>query len=169
MRKRLNVGRLIALICTFFIAVPAGAAADPWQMNMYRGVSPLSHDMYDLHMIAIGVCAVIGIIVFGVMFYSLIHHRKSRGYVPAKFHSNVRLEIIWSIIPFLILVGLAIPATTILMRMDDTSHADVTIKVVGYQWKWQYQYLDQGISYFSNLATPYAQIRNREPKGQCIC
>ncbi|WP_408607002.1 cytochrome c oxidase subunit II [Legionella spiritensis] len=142
------------------------AAADYWQLNMYRGVTPLSKDMYDLHMIAMAICAIIGIVVFGVMIYSLIHHRKSKGYVPAGFHDNTRLEIVWTIIPFLILVGLAIPATKVLMSMDDTDKSDVTVKVVGSQWKWQYQYLDQGISYYSNLSTPYDQIQNKQKKGQ---
>lgn len=142
------------------------AAADNWQMNMYKGVTPLSKDMYDLHMIAMAICAIIGVIVFGIMFYSLFHHRKSKGYTPATFHVNTRLEIIWTIIPFLILIGLAIPATKVLIRQEDSADSDVTIKVVGYQWKWQYQYLDQGISYFSNLATPYNQIQNQQPKGQ---
>jgi len=144
----------------------ATAATDNWQLNMYKGVTPLSHDMYELHMIAMIICCIIGAAVFGVMIYSLIHHRKSKGHVPASFHDNTRLEIVWSIIPFLILVGLAIPATKVLIRMDDTAESDVTIKVIGSQWKWQYQYLDQGISYFSNLATPYAQIQNQEKKGQ---
>jgi cytochrome c oxidase subunit II len=135
-------------------------------MNMHRGVTPVSRAMYDLHMIAIVICAIIGVVVFGLMTYSLIHHRKSKGYVPATFHDNFRLEIVWSIIPFLILFGLAIPATKVLIKMSDTSNADVTIKIVGYQWKWQYQYLDEGISFFSNLATPYAQIRNQQEKGK---
>lgn len=139
---------------------------DTWQMNMFKGVTPISHDMYDLHMIAIAICGLIGIIVFGVMIYALIHHRKSKGYQPANFYENTRLEIVWTIIPFLILIGLAIPATKVLVRMDNTEHADVTIKVVGYQWRWQYQYLDQGIQFFSSLSTPYAQIQNKAPKGQ---
>ncbi len=143
----------------------AMAAVDPWQMNMYKGVTPLSHDMYHLHMIAILICAIIGVVVFGVMFYSLFHHRKSKGHAPATFHENIHLEIFWSIIPFLILVGLAIPATQVLIRMEDSSDADVTIKVVGYQWKWQYLYMDQGISYFSMLSTPYAQIQNQQAKN----
>lgn len=145
---------------------PVLAAADTWQMNMPQGVTPISHDIYDLHMIAMAICGVIGIVVFGIMFYSLIHHRKSKGYVAATFHVNTRLEIIWTIIPFLILIGLAIPATKVLIHQEDSTDSDVTVKIVGYQWKWQYQYLDQGISYFSNLATPYAQIQNQQPKGQ---
>jgi cytochrome c oxidase subunit 2 len=142
------------------------AAADTWQLNMYRGVTPLSKDMYYLHMVGMVVCTIIGIVVFGVMIYSLIHHRKSKGYVPATFHDNQRLEIVWSIIPFLILVGLAIPATRVLIRMEDTSQSEVTVKIVGYQWRWQYQYLDQGVSYFSTLSTPYEQIQNKQAKNE---
>ncbi len=141
------------------------SAPDNWQLNMYKGVTPLSHDMYSLHMVAMLVCALIGVVVFGVMIYSLIYHRKSKGFTAASFHHNTRLEIIWSVIPFLILIGLAVPATKILMRMENPADSDITIKVVGSQWKWQYQYLDQGISFFSNLATPYAQINNEQEKG----
>lgn len=148
------------------ICMPAAFAADYWQMNMHRGVTPISKDIYNLHMIAIYVCIIIGIVVFGVMFYSLYYHRKSRGHKAALFHENAKLEIAWTIIPFLILIGLAIPATKVLMNMEDSSEADITIKIVGYQWKWQYQYLDQGISYYSNLSTPYSQIQNMEPKNQ---
>ena len=148
------------------LAQPAFSAPDAWQLNMYKGVTPVSREIYHLHMIAMLVCAIIGVLVFGVMIYSLIYHRKSKGYQPATFHDNKRLEVIWTAIPFFILVALAVPATTVLMRMDDTADSDVTIKVVGSQWKWQYQYLDQGISYFSNLSTPYNQITNQEQKGQ---
>lgn len=166
MLNRLNVCRM-AILCWWLTNEQlAHATADHWQMNMLRGVTPLSKDIYDLHMIAIGVCAVIGAIVFGVMIYSLIHHRHAKGYQPAKFHDNTRLEIVWSLIPFLILVGLAVPATQVLMRLEDNRHSDVTIKVVGSQWKWQYQYLDQGISFYSSLSTPYAQIQNEQPKGE---
>ena len=166
MLNRLNVYRMAILCWWLMVAQSVNAAADHWQMNMPRGVTPLSKDMYDLHMAAIAVCAVIGILVFGVMIYSLIFHRHSKGYQPATFHDNTRVEIIWSIIPFLILVGLAIPATQVLIRLEDNRHSDVTIKVVGSQWKWQYQYLDQGISFYSNLSTPYAQIQNKQPKGE---
>lgn len=165
MQKRYrNIMSALGLIVLFFTST-AIAAANPWQMNMYRGVTPLSKDMYFLHMIALIICALIGVVVFGVMIYALIYHRKSRGAVAASFHSSTRIEILWSIIPFLILIALAVPATKILIRLEDSRESDVTIKVVGYQWKWLYQYLDQGISYFSNLSTPYAQIQNQEPKG----
>ena len=166
MLNRLKICRLVLMLCSIASAQSVWAAADNWQLNMYKGVTPLSHDMYYLHMVCMAVCAVIGVIVFGVMIYSLIHHRKSKGYKPASFHDNPRLEVVWSIIPFLILVGLAIPATQVLIRMDDSNESEVTIKVVGYQWRWQYQYLDQGISYFSNLSTPYDQIQNKQKKGQ---
>lgn len=166
MLNRFKAGNIIAILSGLILSQTAMAEADKWQLNMYKGVTPLSKDIYDLHMICMLVCAVIGIIVFGVMAYSLIHHRKSKGHQPADFHDNTRLEIIWSIIPFLILIGLAVPATQVLIRMDDSSDSDVTIKVVGYQWKWQYQYLDQGISYFSSLSTPYQQIQNKEEKGE---
>lgn len=166
MLNRLKISRLAVMLLSLMPMRSVLAAADYWQLNMYKGVTPLSKDMYYLHMVCMAVCAVIGIVVFGVMIYSLIHHRKSKGYKPATFHDNPRLEIVWSIIPFLILIGLAIPATRVLMRMDDSSESAVTIKIVGHQWRWQYQYLDQGISFFSNLATPYNQIHNKEKKGQ---
>ncbi len=156
----------VGMMLACFIATPVHASANPWQMNMYRGVTPISHEMYRLHMIAIAVCIVIGVIVFGVMFYSLIYHRKSKGYQAARFEQHTRLELVWTLIPFLILVALAFPATRTLVHMEDTAHADLTIKVVGYQWKWQYEYLDQGIQFFSVLSTPYAQIHNQEPKGE---
>ena len=160
MRNRLNICRMVIVLFAVSMTQTALAAVDTWQMNMFKGVTPLSQDIYDLHMIAMLVCAIIGVLVFGVMFYSLIYHRKSRGYKAASFHDNNRLEIVWSIIPFLILVGLAVPATQVLIRMDDSNKSDITIKVVGSQWKWQYQYLDQGISFFSSLSTPFAQIHN---------
>lgn len=162
----LNIGRMVVFFGSALAVHSACAAVDYWQMNMRKGVTPLSKDMYDLHMIGLAVCAVIGVVVFGVMIYSLIYHRKSKGYQPAKFHEHPRLEIVWSIIPFLILVALAVPATQVLMRLEDSRDSDVTIKVVGSQWKWQYQYLDQGIRFFSSLATPYAQIENTQPKGK---
>ena len=166
MLNKLNVCRALTLLAALMPAHVVMAAADNWQMNMYKGVTPLSNDIYDLHMVAMAICGIIGIVVFGIMFYSIFHHRKSKGYTPATFHVNTRLEIIWTIIPFFILIGLAIPATKVLIRMDDSAESDITVKVVGYQWKWQYQYLDQGISYFSSLATPYNQIQNKQPKGQ---
>lgn len=164
MLNRLKICRLLTMLGIWTVSQPI-FAADYWQLNMHRGVTPISKDAYYLHMVCMAVCAIIGIIVFGVMIYSMIHHRKSKGYKAASFHDNPRLEVVWSIIPFLILVGLAIPATRVLIRMDDTTQSELTIKVVGYQWRWQYEYLDQGISFFSTLSTPFAQIQNEQKKN----
>lgn len=161
-----RAGKCTVALIAMLVTQVTMAAANNWQLNMYQGVTPLSHEMYGLHMIAMGVCLLIGIVVFGVMIYSLIYHRKSKGHAPASFHDHPRLEIVWTVIPFLILVALAVPATKVLMQMDDTAQSDVTIKIIGSQWKWQYQYLDQGISFFSNLSTPYEQIQNQQKKGQ---
>lgn len=136
------------------------------EFNMTPGVTPISHDIYDLHMTIFWICVAIGVCVFSVMIYSLVKHRKSKGHKPASFHSSLKIEIIWAVIPFLILVAMAIPATMVMSRMDDDSKADINIKIVGYQWKWKYEYLDQGISYFSSLSTPRAQINNKEKKGK---
>lgn len=166
MQNRFQMGKRLAVLVGATLSNKVLAAADPWQLNMPKGVTPLSREMYNLHTICMWVCVAIGLLVFGVMIYSLIYHRKSRGYKAASFHEHPTLELFWSIIPFLILVGLAIPATKALLRMNDTRDAEVTIKVVGSQWKWQYQYLDQGISYFSSLSTPYDQIHNTQKKDQ---
>ncbi|PWY55758.1 cytochrome c oxidase subunit II [Legionella qingyii] len=166
MLNRLKICRLLTMLGAWVASRPLFAAADHWQLNMYKGVTPVSKDVYYLHMVCMAICAVIGVVVFGVMIYSMIHHRKSKGYKAAKFHDNPRLEVVWSIIPFLILVGLAVPATRVLIRMDDTKQSEVTIKIVGYQWRWQYEYLDQGISFFSNLSTPFEQIQNKQKKSE---
>ena len=141
------------------------AEGNPWQLNMFKGVTPVSRDIYDLHMIAMLVCAIIGFFVFGIMIFSLIFHRKSKGYKPAAFHDNTRLEIVWTIIPFLILIGLAFPATRTLIKLDDVNQSEVTIKVVGSQWKWEYYYLDEGLHFYSNLATPFVEIENNKAKN----
>lgn len=136
------------------------------QMNMPVGVTPVSRNIYFLHMTIFWICVVIGIVVFGIMFYSLLRHRKSLGAKPATFHENTKLEIFWAIIPFLILVIMAFPATKVVMQMDDDADSDINIKVTGYQWKWRYEYLDEGINFFSNMSTPLAQIQGKAPKDQ---
>lgn len=166
MLKRVKLGHIMALPCMMGLVQIAAAAADPWKLNMHRGVTPMSEDMFDLHMIALVICSIIGIVVFGAMIYALIHHRKSKSHEAASFHDNTRLEIVWTIIPFLILVGLAIPATKVLQRMEDAEESEVTIKITGYQWKWRYEYLNEGINYFSNLSTPFEQIEGTKPKGE---
>ena len=151
---------------TLVLAMNAGAD----ELNMPVGVTEISHTVYDLHMLITWICVVIGVVVFGAMGYSMYAHRKSRGAVAAKFHENTRLEIVWTIIPFLILVGMAIPSTQTLVAMYDTGGEDVTIEIRGYQWKWQYKYLDEDLndtlSFFSNLATSQDEIQNRAAKGE---
>ncbi|GJM06645.1 MAG: hypothetical protein DHS20C10_03790 [marine bacterium B5-7] len=133
-------------------------------MNMPRGVTPISHDIYNLHMITLYICCAIGVAVFAVLFYTLIKHRRSQGAKAASFHGNTLVEIIWTTIPILILVALAIPATIVLSRIHNTDKSKLNIKITGYQWKWGYEYLDQGIKFLSNLSTPQAQIDGVEKK-----
>ena len=121
------------------------------EINMPRGVTPQSADHYDLHMIVLWVCVVIGIGVFTVMFTSIVLHRKSRGHEAAKFSHSTKAEIIWTVIPVLILVMMAVPATTALVRMEDSSGTEMTVKITGFQWRWKYEYLDLDISFISSL------------------
>jgi cytochrome c oxidase subunit 2 len=137
-----------------------------YNLNMTRGVTPVSRDIYDLHMSIFWICVVIAIAVFGVMIYSIMFHRKSLGSVPAKFTENTTVEIVWTIVPVFILVGMAWPATKVLVNMEDNSKSDMTIKVTGYMWKWHYDYLGQDVRFESNLSTPLEQINGREPKGK---
>ena len=129
-------------------------------------VTEVAHRQIDLHNYILLVCVVIFIGVFGVMFYSIFKHRKSVGHQAAQFHENTLVEVIWTVIPFLILLFMAYPATRTILLFKDTSAPELTVKVTGYQWKWGYDYLQDGFGYYSNLATPLAQIDNREPKGQ---
>ena len=137
-----------------------------WGLNLPPPSSSVASRILDLHNAIMIVCLIIFVIVFGVMFYSLYAHRKSRGHEAHQFSHNSKLEVVWTVIPFVILVGLAIPSTATLLYMEDTTDSDLTIKITGYQWKWQYEYLEHDISFFSNLSTPRAQIENREPKGE---
>ncbi len=118
---------------------------------MTQGVTQLSEEHFDLHMIVLWICAVIGIGVFTVMFTSIVLHRKSRGHEAAKFNHSTKAEIIWTIIPVIILVAMAVPATTALVHMEDSSGAEMTVKITGFQWRWKYEYLDQDISFISSL------------------
>ena len=131
-------------------AAPAMAA---WSdLNLRVGVTPLSREIYGLHMLILWICVAIAVAVFGVMIYSIATFRKSKGAVPATFEHNTKAEIIWTVIPVLILVGMAIPAARTLVKIDDSRGSDMTVKVTGYQWMWQYEYVDQGVSFFSKLA-----------------
>ena len=126
-----------------------------YTLNLPVGVTELSRDVHGLHMLIMWICVAIGVLVYGVLIYSLIHHRKSKGVVPATFHENTKLEIVWTIIPFLILLAMAVPATKVMLNMYDLDSTRepvaMTVKVTGYQWKWRYEYLDEGIDFFSTL------------------
>ncbi len=158
---RLSGGLLLALY--------AGLASAAYQLNFQTPVTRVASEIYDLHMLMMYVILVIFCVVFGVMIYSIYAHRKSVGHKAEQFHENTTVEIIWTVIPFVILVGMAWPATKTLIAFKDTSNPDITIKATGYQWKWGYDYLKgegEGVAFLSALATPQEQIHNRKPKGE---
>lgn len=137
--------------------------------NFQPPVTSVAEQIYGLHTLMLIICLVIFIVVFGAMFWSILKHRKSRGAVAANFHENTTVEVVWTIIPFLILIGMAWPATKAVINMKDTSEPDITIKATGYQWKWGYDYLQgegEGIRFMSSLATPREQIEGRAAKGE---
>lgn len=144
---------------TTMLLTSSTAFANPqrWQLNMSPGVTKTSQQVYDMHMMALIVCCVIGLLVFGAMIISMVRDRKSKGAVPATWSHNTKAEIIWTIIPILILVGMAAPATNVLINMADSNQAEMTIKITGYQWKWRYDYIDYrdqkdlGIHFLSSL------------------
>ena len=132
----------------------AAKAADTMEnayWNLPKGVTDISNEVWRLHMAAFWVCVAIAVVVFGVMFYSIFAHRRSKNPVPATFHHSTTVEIIWTIIPFVILIGLAVPAAGTLIKQYDSRNSDLTIKITGYQWKWQYEYVGEGVSFFSTL------------------
>ena len=128
-------------------------------LNLPEGVTPLSRNIYDLHMTIFYICCVIAAVVFGVMFWSIFRHRKSRGVKAAQFHHNTTVEIIWTAIPMLILVLMAIPATKSLIMIESTGDADMTIKITGYQWRWHYEYIEEDFGFFSSLAPESNEAR----------
>jgi cytochrome c oxidase subunit II len=149
-------------------AFPALASA-AYQWNMQTPASKVARDVYDMHLLMMGIIVVIFVAVFAVMFYSVFAHRKSKGHQAAQFHENTTVEIVWTVVPFIILILMAWPATKTLLSLRDTSNPDLTIKVTGYQWKWGYDYLKgegEGISFLSALATPQDQIQGKAPKGE---
>ncbi len=145
----------------------SGASPEGWNLlNLPVGVSSLSRNSYELHMILLWVCVAIGVVVFGIMFYSMIAHRKSLGREPATFHESTKVELLWTIIPVLILIVLAWPATTYLVERYDTDEADMDVKITGYQWKWQYEYLGEDVQFMSELTTPESAIYGDSPKTE---
>ena len=161
----------LALVPVLLLMSVIASAADGGlsSINMSPGVTEVGRQIYDLHRIILGICVVIGILVFGVMFYSIIYHRKSRGVTPATFHESTKVEIAWTIVPFIILIAMAVPATTTLLDIYDNDEAQLNVIVKGYQWKWKYEYINEegdNVAFFSNLRTPQAEIYNTEAKGE---
>lgn len=146
-----------------------GMSASVWAdyaYNLPLPASKVAGDVYHLHNLIMLVCIGIFVVVFSAMFYSLLMHRKSRGHKAANFHENTTVEVVWTIVPFVILMGMAYPAAKVVIDMKDTSNPDMTIKVTGYQWKWGYDYLQDGVSFYSVMSTPREQIENAAAKGQ---
>jgi len=150
---------------TVGLTVPAAALA-ALDLNLQPPATSLAREIFDLHSLILWICLGILVVVFVPMAIALVRHRKSRGHTPHPFHDNPRLEIAWTIVPVVILVLMAWPATKTVLAMKDTSSPDLTIKVVGHQWKWEYEYLGEEVRFFSNLATPRAQIDNASPKEE---
>lgn len=166
----LMMKRLAALITTGMAAVFAAPASAGYMdtLNLPQGVTPISQEVYDLHMLILWICVAIGVVVFGAMFYSMFAHRKSKGAVAADFHESAKLEVLWTVVPFLILVGMAIPATKTLVFMTDTTESDMTVKITGHQWKWEYEYLNgaaQGVHFISSLAADSRRAIYGEPSA----
>jgi cytochrome c oxidase subunit 2 len=152
-------------IWRLFAALPlltVGMVQAEWELNMTTGVTETSQSVYELHMTIFWICCAIGLVVFGAMVYSMIKHRKSKGAVAAQFHESTTMEVVWTVVPIVILVFMAIPATRTLLAMEDTSRADLSIKVTGIQWKWKYDYLDEGISLISSLDAKHNDARIRD-------
>lgn len=145
--------RLFAALAGVLSMLFVSAADAEYVLNMTRGVTPISRDIYGLHMIVLWVCVVIAIVVFGVMIWSIIHHRKSRGAVAANFHENAQVEVFWTVGPLAILIAIAIPATATLIDLEDAkTNADINLQVTGIQWKWKYNYIDEEVVFISTLA-----------------
>ena len=157
-----------AIFCSLLIAsfYPAKAFAQWDNMNMREGVTQVSRDVFELHMLIFYICVAIGTLVFGVMFFSLFRYTKKRNPVPSTFHESTKLEFAWTLVPFLILVAMAVPASKTLQDIYQDEEGEINIQVVGYQWKWEYKYLEDDINFFSNLSTDQDEIYNLVPKGE---
>jgi len=132
------------------------------KLNLTEGVTQVSKDVYDLHMLTLWICTAIGVVVFGAMFWSMFFHRKSKGHKAADFHESTTVEILWTAIPIVILIAMAVPATITLIDMENNDNSDVTIQITGSQWKWHYKYFDQDVEYYSVLSTPRDQYENQD-------
>mgnify|MGYP003300069770 FL=1 len=145
---------------------PSKVFSDWDALNMREGVTQVSRDVFELHMLIFYICVAIGAVVFSVMFYSLFRYTKKRNPNPSTFHESTKLEVAWTIVPFLILIAMAVPASKTLTEIYDDEEGEINIQVVGYQWKWEYKYLEDDINFFSNLSTDQDEIYNLVPKGE---
>jgi len=167
-RKAVATAAAVAMSSFGGAAFAENVSGQPLQYNLAEPVTEIARQIYDLHTLMLVICLVIFVAVFGVMFYSIYAHRKSKGAKSASFHESVKVEIAWTIVPFLIVIGMALPATKTVVAMKDTSNADLTIKATGYQWKWGYEYLageGEGISFLSTLSTPRDQIDDHQSQA----
>ncbi len=155
----------LPLLLTSPLLFADAATGEGSSINLRRGATDISGQVYDLHMLMFFICIAIAVAVFGVMFASMYLHRKSRGAKPAHFHENVKVEIAWTVVPFIILILMAIPAAKTLIAMEDTSEPDLTVVVTGSQWKWHYRYMDRDVEFYSLMATQREQIENKFEKG----
>lgn len=165
----LPMNKLWRVLISMVLAGVSPALMAAWELNMPEGITAISRDTYGLHMTILWICVVIGVIVYGVLVWSLIAYRKSKGAVPSTFHHSTKVEIVWTLIPFIILIAIAIPSTRVLTEIYDASESELDIMVTGYQWRWQYRYLtEEGeeVSFFSNMSTPDEQIYNLAEKGE---
>jgi cytochrome c oxidase subunit 2 len=145
---------------------PSRVLSDWDALNMTEGVTQVSRDVFELHMLIFYICVAIGAVVFSVMFYSLFRYTKKRNPNPSTFHESTKLELAWTVVPFLILIAMAVPASKTLTEIYDDEEGEINIQVVGYQWKWEYKYLEDDINFFSNLSTDQDEIYNLVPKGE---
>jgi cytochrome c oxidase subunit 2 len=164
MGEGMKIKRMLGSATGLALGLTTNLAHAAYELNLQAPESPIADQIYHLHTLIMYVVLAIFVVVFGVMFYSIYAHRKSKGHQAAHFHENTTVEVIWTIIPFFILIGMAFPASKTILAMKDTSSPDMTIKVTGFQWKWEYDYLQEGIHFFSTLSTPRDQIENKAPK-----
>jgi cytochrome c oxidase subunit 2 len=164
-RERLvMLGRIPSVLCIAALCLRVGTAHAEFNLNLQSPATPIAQQIYDLHTLILLVCLFIFVVVFGFMFYAIFRYRKSVGHKAALFHENLKLEIFWTVIPFLILIGMAFPASKTVLAMKNTGQPDMSIKITGRQWLWEYEYMGEGVKYFSKLATPQEQIDNHSAK-----
>ena len=159
-------GRFSVVVAGLVSMLSMSAAQAEYKLNMTEGVTPISHDLYGLHMLVFWICMIIAVLVFGAMAYSIMYHRKSKGAIAANFHESTTVEIIWTVAPLVILIAIAIPATGTLLDLEDAkTNADINLQVTGIQWKWKYTYVDEDVSFISSLAQSSRDVIS-DPTGK---